>query len=150
MKLSKADESILQILEINGRTSNREVARQLNISEGMVRVRLKKMAENKAIRLGVVCDIFAMGYTSHAIVRIKAVAEQVQNVAARLTKLDNCKFVGLTLGSYDILVYVLGQSRPEILKIIDEYISSSEGVTAVDVREPIDSKRQRFDLTHIV
>jgi DNA-binding Lrp family transcriptional regulator len=49
MKLSKADESILQILEINGRTSNREVARQLNISEGMVRVRLKKMAENNSL-----------------------------------------------------------------------------------------------------
>ena len=41
MKLSDIDESILGVLKSNGRISNREVARQLGISEGMVRVHLK-------------------------------------------------------------------------------------------------------------
>ena len=150
MKLSDIDESILGVLKSNGRISNREVARQLGISEGMVRVHLKKMTEEKAMRLGLVCDIGSMGITTHAIVRIKAVPEHVQNIAATIAALSSCKFVGLTLGSYDILVYILGQSRLEIADVIDQHISNLEGITSVDVREPIGSRKQRFDLTHVV
>lgn len=150
MKLGEIDEAILGVLQINGRTSNREVARQLGISEGTVRVRLKKMVEEKAMRLGLVCDIGSMGITAAAIVRIKAVPECVQSIAAGLAGLDNCKFVGLTLGSYDILVYLLGQSRQEISDIVDKHIANIPGVTSIDVREPTGSKKQRFDLTHVV
>lgn len=64
--------------------------------------------------------------------------------------MDSCKFVGLRLGSDDILVHVLGQSRAEISDIVDRQIANFQGVTSIDVREPIGSKKQRFDLTHVV
>jgi DNA-binding Lrp family transcriptional regulator len=150
MKFTDIDEAIISLLEINGRISNREVARQLDVSEGTVRARIKKMEDKKALRLGVVCDIVTMGFICHAVVRIKALPECVQDIAKNLAALDSCKFVGMTLGSYDILVYILAKTRIELSEIIDLNITCAKGVININVLEPVGSKKQRSDLTYIV
>lgn len=60
--LDGTGQAIFNILRENGRVSNREVAHLLNISEGTVRQRLKKLLDRKAIRLGPIIDSEASGY----------------------------------------------------------------------------------------
>ena len=61
MSFDPLDAAILDLLRQNGRMSNREIGRALDISEGTVRQRLKKLEDRKAMRLGVVIDIEAAG-----------------------------------------------------------------------------------------
>ncbi len=48
-KLDSIDQKIIQILQKNAREKNTEIARQLNITEGAVRKRIKKLLERGII-----------------------------------------------------------------------------------------------------
>lgn len=48
-KLDTIDQKIIQILQKNAREKNTEIARQLKITEGAVRKRIKKLVENGVI-----------------------------------------------------------------------------------------------------
>ena len=44
--MDRLDEKIIQILRDNGRISNAEIARDLNVSEGTIRRRIRKLIQN--------------------------------------------------------------------------------------------------------
>lgn len=146
MKLDATDTAILDLLKDNARVSNREVARMLGISEGMVRQRLKKMTDAKAMRLGLVADMATVGYTAAVIVRLRTIPCEGRSIAESVAQLDCCAFSGLTLGRFDVLIYLIGQTRQELAQVIDDHIAPLKGVVEVDVREPVGSAKQRFDL----
>ena len=49
-QLDSIDKDILKILEADSRTSQREIARKLNIAQGTVTNRIRKMENNGIIR----------------------------------------------------------------------------------------------------
>lgn len=149
MKLDATDNAILDLLKDNARVSNREVARVLGMSEGLVRQRLKKMTDAKAIRLGLVADMATAGYTATVIVRLRTVPSEARRIADAVARLDCCAFSGLTLGRFDVLIYLIGQTRQELADVIDTHIAPLKGVVEVDVREPVGSAKQRFDLVFL-
>jgi Lrp/AsnC family transcriptional regulator for asnA, asnC and gidA len=149
MKLDPLDHAIIAALQQNGRMSNREVGREVGVSEGTIRQRLRKLEAAKAIRLGLVVDSQSAGLETFAWVRIKARPRQVRAVARQLAQLDICGFVGLTLGPYDIVALVLMKSRAELGAVIEQRIAKIEGIVAVDVREPTASIKHRYDLVRI-
>lgn len=149
MKLDDIDSAILGLLRQDGRISNREVARELGISEGTVRQRLKKLVDLKAMRLGLVTDIHTTGLSVGVTVRIKALPERIRDIAQALARLESTSFVGLTLGRFDILAVLVARSRIEAAEIIDNQIASLDGVQAVDAQEPVSYPKHRYDLVHI-
>jgi Lrp/AsnC family leucine-responsive transcriptional regulator len=149
MKLDSVDNAIVEQLRINGRTSNREVARAVGVSEGMVRQRLKKMTDSKAMRLGLVADTVTVGFLSGVIVRLRTTPRLGRKIAQEIAQLECCAFSGLTLGRYDVLVYLIGQTRQEMAEVIDKHIAHLPGVLEVDVREPVGSAKHRYDLVSL-
>jgi Lrp/AsnC family transcriptional regulator for asnA, asnC and gidA len=149
MKLDATDIAILDLLKDNARVSNREVARMLGLTESRVRLRLKKMADNQVMRLGLVADAATMGYTAAVIVRLRTVPGQAPGIAQAIAELECCAFSGVTLGRFDVLVYLIGQTREQLALVIDNSVASLPGVAEVDVREPVGSAKQRFDLVFI-
>lgn len=150
MKLDDTDAAILALLREDGRMSNREVGRALDISEGTVRQRLKKLIDAKAMRLGLVTDIHTTGLSVGVTVRIKAVPERIRAIAQALAQLESTSFVSLTLGRFDILAVLVARSRIEAADIIDNHIASLDGVRAVDAQEPVSYPKHRYDLVYIV
>ncbi|MFN3440248.1 MAG: Lrp/AsnC family transcriptional regulator [Acidovorax sp.] len=149
MKLDATDTAILDLLKDNARVSNREVARVLGMSESMVRQRLKKMTDGKAMRLGLVADMATVGYTAAVIVRLRTIPSKGRAIAEAVAQLECCAFSGLTLGRFDVLIYLIGQTRQELAQLIDERIAPLEGVVDIDVREPVGSAKQRFELVFL-
>lgn len=149
MRLDATDQAILDVLGPNARISNREVARILGISETLVRQRLKRMIEEKAMRFGLVADMGTVGYVAGVIVRLRTVPVHTRAICDSVAKLESCAFAGLTLGRFDVLIYLVAQGRQEIAAIVDQHIAPLEGVVEVDVREPISSAKQRFDMVVI-
>lgn len=149
MKLDATDIAILDLLKDNVRVSNREVARVLGMPESMVRKRLKKMTDGKAMRLGLVADLATAGYTAAVIVRLRTIPSKARTIAEVVAQLECCAFSGLTLGRFDVLIYLIGQTRQELAQVIDERIALLKGVVDIDVREPVGSAKQRFDLVFL-
>lgn len=146
IKVDTIDKAIIDLLEKNGRISNREVGRTLNISEGTVRQRLKKLTEQKAMRLGLVTDMEAVGLTASIVARIKTQPSQTGRIAKELAAIECCKFVGITLGRYDIVAFFIAQTRKELANKLDVLIAAIPGITGVDLHEPVASAKHRYEL----
>ena len=149
MMLDGVDNAILDLLQQDGRMSNREVGRALGISEGMVRQRLKKLVQGNAMRLGLVSDIHASGMGATVVLCIKTLPVHARQVAQTLAQLEACKFVALTLGRFDILAYLVGPTRHDLSAMIDHTISSLPGIILVAVREPTGSAKQHYGLVYL-
>ena len=124
IKIDDTDSAILELLRHNGRMSNREVGRALDISEGTVRQRLRKLVDGQAMRLGVVTDVHTAGLAVGVTVRIKVLPARIRAVAQALAALESSTFVGMTLGRFDVITVLVARSRIEAAEIIDQHIAS--------------------------
>jgi DNA-binding Lrp family transcriptional regulator len=149
VKLDSTDIAILDVLKDNARISNREVARALQLSEGLVRQRLKKMEDGRAMRLGLVANIASLGLGAGALVRLRTTPAQARHIATRIAQLDCCAFSGVTLGRFDVLAYLTASARQDLASVIERDIATLDGVVDIDVCEPVGSAKQRFDLIAI-
>ncbi len=83
------------------------------------------------------------------IVQLRTIPSKGCAIAEAAAQLECCAFSGLTLGRFDVLIYLIGQTRQELAQLIDERIATLDGVVDIDVREPVGSAKQRFDLVHL-
>jgi Lrp/AsnC family transcriptional regulator for asnA, asnC and gidA len=149
MTLDPIDASIVKLLGQDGRMSNREVARLLDVSEGMVRQRRKKLVDGKAIRLGMVTDLAAAGFLATVIVRLKTEPARAREVATALAELECCTFVSLTLGRFDLMAVLIARNREEIAQLLDRHVNLAPGIISIDIVEPVKASKHRYDLVHL-
>ncbi|KCZ92142.1 AsnC family transcriptional regulator [Hyphomonas johnsonii MHS-2] len=140
---------ITRILLEDGRTSNREIARRLDISEGSVRQRIKKMYDTKQMQLRVVCDPVSLNQAAIAIVRIASRPTRRADAIERLTAHDAVTFVGTMTGAHDLWALVQMQDSAAIADFCDEVVSTLDGIKQYRVTMLIDNFLHRHDLARI-
>lgn len=99
------DRKIIALLESNGRASNARIARDVGVSEGTVRRRLKRLIQDKIINVVALPDPGKLGYNSEAIIGVQVDPDQVDAVAARLSSLQHTRWVAVTTGTYDVFAW---------------------------------------------
>ena len=149
MKRDAIDQRIIALLNEDARRSNRNIGRTLELSEGAVRQRIRKLEDNKVITLGVVTDKRASGLMCSAYVRVKTSPRHTRAVAKAIAGHETVQFVGLSFGAYDIIAYVLGKDRDTLVDLTDTF-ASLEGVVSIDVREPVEFVKHRQNLISLV
>ena len=104
--MDELDRSIVTILESNGRASNAEISRALNVSEGTVRRRLKKLINDQIINIAALADPKKLGYESEALIGIQVDPGKVEDVAQSIVNLQYTKWISITTGTYDVFTWV--------------------------------------------
>ena len=102
--MDRLDEKIIQILRDNGRISNAEIARDLNVSEGTIRRRIRKLIQNETVRIMAIPDPQKIGYNTVALIGIESDPDKIDDVANYLSNLRETQYVALTTGSFDIFI----------------------------------------------
>ena len=103
-----SDRAIVERLSHDARVSNREIAEELGVTEGTVRARVKRMEEEKLIRLTAVTNIDRFRDAALAYIWIEVErSDQTQAVAEALTEVTELGFVGVMMGRSDILAITL-------------------------------------------
>lgn len=144
----KQDEKIALLLVRDGRISNREIARRLDMSEGAVRQRIRKMNEAKEMRLGVVCDPVRLNRSALAIVRLATRPAGRVGVIKALESRSDTSFIGETTGDYDLWLVVQAGSTREINQFCD-FGLALEGVHCVSASLLVRNYIHRYDLVRI-
>lgn len=134
IKTDAIDEGIMAILREDGRLSNREVARRLDVSEGTVRQRLKKLQDAGAIRIGVVTDANRIGLTISAWVRVTVSPDQMREALTTFSSLDEVRYVAAVAGRYNLLLVLTTTSQLELMRLVNAKVENVRGVSRVDVR----------------
>ena len=118
------DKKIVSMLGLDGRLSNAQMARELDVSEGTIRRRVKNLLETKTISIVAASDPKKLGFLSEALIGVQC----ERDISAELSALPHTRWVITTTWSYDIFFLVALESAEELGKFIRVDIGSIEGI----------------------
>jgi Lrp/AsnC family transcriptional regulator for asnA, asnC and gidA len=128
-RLDDVDKAIVERLSRDARTANRKIAHDLGVTEGTVRARIKRMQEEKLIRITAVTNIDRFRDAALAYIWIEVErSHQTQAVAQALSCVPELGFVGVMLGRSDILAITMVRNTEHLAEFIHNTISGVEGV----------------------
>jgi Lrp/AsnC family transcriptional regulator for asnA, asnC and gidA len=132
--LDDIDRSILSTLYENSITPFVRIAKMLNVNEGTIRHRVKRLIRYGVIkRFTVVIDPLALGLSTMVLVIVTVNPGSVNYVAKKIAGIPNVIEV-LEVHTYgDLLLKLRGSSMNEIANIIANQIKTIEGVINTQV-----------------
>ncbi len=122
------DRKIIELLQVNGRASNARVAREVGVSEGTVRRRLRRLVQDEIVRVVAVPDPEKMGFNTVALIGVQADPDKQDDVATRLAELSETQYVALTTGSFDIFIWVALASAEDLGVFLRRKVGATPGV----------------------
>ena len=149
--LDEADQAIVERLSRDARVSNREIAEQLGVTEGTVRARVKRMEEEKLIRITAVTNIDRFKDAALAYIWIEVERSgQTKVVAEKLAAIVELGFVGVMLGRADILAITMVRNAEHLAEFLHQHISVVEGVRGTHSTLGVNFVKHDYRMARIV
>ena len=150
-RLDAVDRVIVEQLSRDARTSNRQIAQELGVTEGTVRARIKRMEEEKLIRITAVTNIDRFRDAALAYIWIEVErSAQNQAVAERLSEIRELGFVGVMMGRSDILAITMVRNTEHLAEFIHSRISPIEGVRRTESTLGVNFVKHDYRMARIV
>jgi Lrp/AsnC family transcriptional regulator for asnA, asnC and gidA len=130
--LDELDRKILRILQRNGRTSNTDIAKALDVTETTIRKRIAQLLEEDMMHIVAVPTPKAVGASVSAVIGLSVSLRAMHGVCQRLRACREVRYVGMSTGRYDIIIEVFTQDHEGLLKLIVEQLGAIEGITNVE------------------
>jgi len=149
--LDACDRGIVERLSRDARLSNRQIAEELGVTEGTVRARVKRMEEEKLIRLTAVTNIDRFRDAALAYIWIEVErAAQTRSVAQALSGINELGFVGVMLGRADILAITMVRNAEHLARFVHKRISVIEGVRGTQSTLGVNFVKHDYRMARIV
>ena len=150
-KLDTLDKSIVAWLSRDARISNGHIATELGVTEGTVRARIKRMEEEKLIRLTAVTNIDRFHDAALAYIWIEVERSgQTRAVAEQLAQISELGFVGVMLGRSDILAITMVRNTEHLAEFVHKRISAVEGVRRTESTLGVNFVKHDYRMARIV
>lgn len=150
-RLDDIDKAIVEWLSREARTSNRKIANELGVTEGTVRARIKRMEQEKLIRITAITNIDRFRDAALAYIWIEVErSHQAQSVAETLSSLAELGFVGVMLGRSDILVITMVRNAEHLAQFIHNNISGVAGVRRTESTLGVNFVKHDYRMARIV
>ena len=144
--MDELDRRIIKLLQADGRASNAKIAREVGVSEGTVRRRLRQLIQGEVIRVIAVPNLEQMGYGTAALIGIQTEPGRVDDVADAIAALEEAHYVAITTGAHDIFTWV-GLESPEQLGIfIRSKVGTISGVRRTETFVNLSIKKRTYGL----
>ncbi len=133
MKTDSLDRRIIRVLNADGRCSSLEIARQLDVSEGTIRNRIKKMNDAGLLRVSALLDPEKLEEKELALlgIRISSSRDLVETTSG-IADLPQVKAAYITTGRYDIIVEVLVEVKTGLIDFIAEELTKFPGIVSTE------------------
>lgn len=106
----------------------RQIARELGVSEGTVRIRSSRMQESGALNVIAIADPFRLGYSVLAFVLIRVEPGMQDTLVEELTALDESTYVSTCIGRADIYMQVVCRDNQHLHHLLHQQIPALGGV----------------------
>ncbi len=139
------DRAILAVLQEDARLTNRAIAARVGSSEPTVRRRIERLIASGAIKIVAVASPFALGYGVMAILGLQIDRAYQRQIEDALNAMPEVRFVGLTLGSYDVLLEVWMQDNAALLAFLSDRLSAIPGIHRVESWQVLKLSKYSYD-----
>jgi Lrp/AsnC family transcriptional regulator, regulator for asnA, asnC and gidA len=143
-RLDPTDRAIVDALRRDGRRAYREIARELGVSESKVRKRVRRLLDEGWMRILAVSDPLALGVPVLATTYAKVRPGALDAVTDSLTRYEAVRYVGIGVGSYNVVVESLHASNGELHAFLQEALGM-EGIIGSETMQVVKIKKSVWD-----
>jgi Lrp/AsnC family transcriptional regulator for asnA, asnC and gidA len=126
--VDQTDLRIIDALQKDGRVAFAQIAEQLNVSPGMIRLRYNRLIEEGYLRVVAITNPLRMGFKTMALIGIRADGSKLLDVAEKISKLDEVIYMIISSGRFDIFAEVVCRDHEDLLRFITEKLSTIDGI----------------------
>jgi len=126
--LDEIDRQIIEALQKDGRVAFAQIAEQLNVSPGMIRLRYNRLVEQGYLKVVAITNPLRMGFTTMSMIGIRADGSKLLEVAEKISKFDEVIYMIVSSGRFDIFAEVVCRDHEDLLRFITEKLSTVDGV----------------------
>ena len=130
--MDKINKNIIEILKSDGRIPNAEIARNLGVSEGTIRRRIKIMKSDDILNVYAVPNPKKTGYNAEALIGIQVDPNKLDEVGNAISNHEYTTWVSRTTGGYDIFTWVTIPDSKELTNFLTYYLGNLEGVNKTE------------------
>ena len=131
-QIDHIDRKIIMALQKNGRESYKNIAKELDVSDGTVRLRVEKMIKNNYLRISASVNPLFFENCIVAQVGINLEKRANKKIMERIARFNGVQSVNNVTGRYDLVIEVFVESRKDLRRFLVEDLSTIDGINATE------------------
>jgi len=144
------DAKIIAILQSDGRTSNTEIAKSLDVSEATIRGRIKRLIDDEIIQIVAVSNPLKLGFEITGDLYITVDMIKMENVISSLSKFKELWYIVATTGRSNLNAEFVVKNLEELHDLVYNRLSHIDGVQQVETSVIMKYVKRRYDFgTHL-
>jgi len=143
--LDATERRMVELLQHDGRLPVAWLAKELNVTEVTARRKLRGLLARGIIRIVATVDPFDVGYETPVIIELKVQRNRVEEVAERLSRLDQVRYVGASTGRVDLIIEVVTRTNQDLATFLMNELASIDGITDSETNLIIRIYKQSWD-----
>ena len=126
--IDETDKKLIKLLQKDGRQTNQSLAKQLQINRVTVLRRIRRLIEDRIIRVTAFVDPSRVGSTAGVIIALGVTQRNVESVMKVLAEQPMIGIPIKTTGRFNVLALAIFNSIDEISQFISDVLVKMEGI----------------------
>ena len=143
--IDELDQRIIEELRHDGRRSHAELARRLGVAESTVRNRVSRLLNDGYMQVVTISNLGSLGYNVEVLINVQVQAGALTKVAECLSAMDEVRYVGLTTGTYDMMVGASFHDTDELFRFVSERLNNTPGIWRTETAHVLKVWKRNFD-----
>lgn len=127
-ELDEVDRYIIDAMRQDGRIAFAQIAQQLSVSPGMIRVRYNRLVDLGILRVVAITNPLRMGFRTMAMIGIRTEGNKMLEVAEKVSAFEEVIYLIVVSGRYDIMAEVVCRDHADLLRFLTEKLYTVDGV----------------------
>ena len=124
----ETDRYIIEAMRQDGRIAFAQIAEQLNVSPGMIRVRYNRLVSSGVIKVVAITNPLNMGLNAMNMIGIRTEGAKMLDVAKKVAEFEEVIYLIVVSGRFDIIAEVICKDNNDLLRFLTEKLYKVDGV----------------------
>jgi Lrp/AsnC family transcriptional regulator for asnA, asnC and gidA len=126
--LDETDRAIVARLQYDGRMPFTEIAAEMDLSEGAVRRRVKRMIDDGVLQIVGIVEPQFLDWQAAAMIGVTVQAGQVETTAEQIAQFPEVTYLFMASGGYDLFVEAYCRDRAHFASFLSQRLQKVPGV----------------------
>jgi len=126
--MDKTDRAIIAHLQYDGRMPFTDIAAELDISEGAVRRRVKRLTESRELQIVGIVEPQFLGWNAAGMIGVSVQAGQVDAVAHQIAQFPEVSYMFMASGGFDLFVEAYCRDMDHFVSFLNQKLQQVPGV----------------------
>jgi Lrp/AsnC family transcriptional regulator, regulator for asnA, asnC and gidA len=127
-QLDELDLRLIDLLQIDGRQPNTELARKLKVAEGTVRNRIARLLDENLIQVGAWVDPVRVGGQIYAHIEVEVENSRIDAVAQQISLFSEVNFEFIQTGRADLFLGCFFRSTQHMDEFVTRKLAGVKGI----------------------